>query len=369
MPVPSSIERANRVLFFWGAITGGVQSMAKHNAYTMRDVARLADVSVSTVSAVVNDKGVVSPELTKRVEQAIEAVGFYPNRGARGLRTGRIFIVGLVVPDATNPFFVEVMRGVEDEALRNGYEVIVCNSNDNLNLERRNLESLQAQRVDGILFAPSDSYVAREVLARLQAPVVFVDCIPIKAKVRSVVTDNLEAAYKATGYLISLNHQRIALISGRLVHSTSIDRAEGYRKAMQEANLPILEKYLQYGDSHIESGYQIGLNLFKSSDPPTAIFSLNNRMTLGILRALRELGIACPDRVSVLTFDDPDWAAVFNPSITSIEQPTHEIGKRAVELLLQSIRAAEEEVEVKAAQFVLKSLFQIRESTGPAPKA
>ena len=136
MPVPSSIERANRVLFFWGAITGGVQSMAKHNAYTMRDVARLADVSVSTVSAVVNDKGVVSPELTKRVEQAIEAVGFYPNRGARGLRTGRTFIVGLVVPDATNPFFVEVMRGVEDEALRNGYEVIVCNSNDNLNLER-----------------------------------------------------------------------------------------------------------------------------------------------------------------------------------------------------------------------------------------
>ena len=108
------------------------------------------------------------------------------------------------------------------------------------------------------------------------------------------------------------------MISGRLVHSTSLDRAEGYRKAMQEANLPILEKYLQYGDSHIESGYRIGLSLLKSSEPPTAIFTLNNRMTLGILQALRELGIPCPERVSVVGFDDPDWAAVFNPSITSI---------------------------------------------------
>ena len=343
--------------------------MAKHNAFTMRDVARLAGVSVSTVSAVVNNKGIVSPELTKRVQQAIETVGFYPHKGARGLRTGRTFIMGMVVPDATNPFFVEVMRGVEDEAIRNGYEVMACNSNDKLDLELMHLNALQAQRVDGILFAPSDSYAAREVLARIHAPVVFVDCIPIKAKVRCVVTDNLEATYKAIRYLISLNHQRIAVISGRLVHSTSLDRAEGYRKAMQEANLPILETYLQHGDSHIESGYQIGLNLLKSPDPPTAIFSLNNRMTLGILRALRELGISCPERVSVMSFDDPDWAAVFNPSITSIEQPTYEIGKRAVELLLQSIQAAEEEAEVEAVQVLLKSSFHIRGSTGPAPKA
>jgi LacI family transcriptional regulator len=343
--------------------------MAKHNAFTMRDVARLAGVSVSTVSAVVNNKGTISPELTKRVQQAIETLGFYPNKGARGLRTGRTFIMGMIVPDATNPFFVEVMRGVEDEAIRKGYEVMVCNSNDNSDLELRHLNALQAQRVDGILLAPCDSYAAREVAARIHAPVVFVDCIPIKAKVRSVVTDNLEATYEASRYLISLNHQRIAVISGRLVHSTSIDRAEGYRKAMQEANLPILEMYLQHGDSHIESGYQIGLDLLKSSDPPTAIFSLNNRMTLGILRALRELEISCPERVSVMSFDDPDWAAVFNPSITSIEQPTYEIGKRAVGLLLQSIRAAEEEAEVEAVQILLKSSLHVRGSTGPAPKA
>ena len=343
--------------------------MAKRNAYTMRDVARVAGVSVSTVSAVVNNKGIVSPELTKRVQQAIETVGFYPHKGARGLRTGRTFIMGMVVPDATNPFFVEVMRGVEDEAIKNGYEVMVCNSNDQSDLELRHLNALRAQRVDGVLLAPCDSYAAREILVRNYAPIVFVDCVPMKAKVRCVITDNLEASYKATRYLISLGHQRIAVIAGRLVHSTALDRAEGCRIAMQEAGLPIREEYLHHGDSHIESGYRHGLNLLKSAEPPTAIFTLNNRMALGILRALRELRIPCPECVSVMSFDDPDWAAVFNPSLTAIAQPTYEIGKRAVELLLQSIRAVEEEVEAEAVQVLLKSSFQIRGSTGPAPKA
>jgi len=184
-----------------------------------------------------------------------------------------------------------------------------------------------------------------------------------------VVTDNFEASYEATRYLIGLGHQRIAVISGRLVHSTSIDRVEGYRKAMQEVNLPIRGDYLKHGDSNIESGYRFGLALLKSSEPPTAIFTLNNRMTLGILQALRELRIRCPERVSVLGFDDSDWAAVFNPALTAVGQPTDELGKRAVQLLLQSIRTAEEGTEVEARQVLLKSSLRIRGSTGPPPKA
>lgn len=343
--------------------------MAKRNVYTMRDVARLAGVSISTVSAVVNNKGIVSPELTARVEKAIEAMGFSPHEGARGLRIGRTHIIGLVLPDITNPFFVEVMRGVEDEAIKNGYEVMVCNSNDQAALETRHLNALHAQRVDGILLAPADSYAAREVLVRGRAPVVFVDCVPMMAKVTCVVTDNFQASYEAIRYLIGLGHQRIAVISGRLVHSTSIDRVEGCRKAMQETNFPFREESLRQGDSHIESGYRIGLNLLKSSEPPTAIFTLNNRMALGILRALRELGIPCPEHVSLMSFDDPDWAEVFSPSLTAIQQPTYEIGNRAVELLLQSIQQAEEESEVEPRQVLLKSSLRIRGSTAPAIKA
>jgi LacI family transcriptional regulator len=184
-----------------------------------------------------------------------------------------------------------------------------------------------------------------------------------------VITNNFEASYEAIRYLIGLGHQRIAVIAGRLVQSTTLDRMEGCQKAMREARLPTPEEYLRHGDSHIESGYQIGLSLLKSSEPPTAIFALNNRTALGVLRALRELGIPCPERVSVIGFDDPDWAAVFNPSLTVIEQPTYEIGKRAVELLLQSIQSAAEERQPETQQIVLKCSLRIRESTGPAPKA
>lgn len=342
--------------------------MAKRNAYTMQDVARLAGVSVSTVSAVVNKKDIVSPELTRRVQQAIEAIGFFPHQGARRLRIGRTHLIGMVIPDVANPFYVEIMRGVEDEAFRNGYELMLCNSNLQPELERRHLNALHAQRVDGILLAPSDSFTAHEALLRSQAPIVLMDCIPIDSKVSCVITNNFEASYEAIRYLIGLGHQRIAVISGIQVHSTILDRMEGYRKAMREANLPIREEYLGQGDSHIESGHGYGLSLLQSSEPPTAIFALNNRMTLGVLQALRELAIPCPGRVSVISFDDPDWAAVFNPSLTSIEQPTYQIGKRAVELLLQSIQSEEGEAEIKAVQVVLKSTLRIRGSTGPPPQ-
>jgi LacI family transcriptional regulator len=343
-----------------------MNDMPKRNAYTMRDVARLAGVSISTVSSVVNNKGIVSRALTEKVQQAIEALGFVPHRGARGLRVGRTRVIGMVVQDATNPFFVEVMRGVEDAAIENSYDVMVCNSNDQPNLERRHLNALHAQRVDGILVAPTDSYVAREILMLSAAPTVFVDCVPFQSKVDCVVTDNFEASYEAVRYLIGLRHQRIGVIAGRLFHSTSFDRMEGCRKAMREAGLPIREENMLQGDSHVESGYRCGLSLLKSSEPPTAIFSLNNRMTLGILRALRELAIHCPGCLSLMSFDDSDWATVFSPTLTVIEQPTYQIGRTAVQLLLESIQAGEN-ADVEKRQVVLKSCLRIRESTGPAP--
>lgn len=341
--------------------------MAKQNAYTMRDVARLAGVSISTVSAVVNNKGIVGPELTAVVRKAIAAMNFSPHAGARGLRIGRTHILGLVVQDITNPFFVEALRGVEDEAIEHGYEVLVCNSNDQSDLELRHLNALYTQRVDGVLLAPSDSYIARQALVPDRAPIVFIDCVPMKAQVNCVVTDNFDACYQAIRYLIGLGHQKIAVICGRLVHSTSLDRVEGCRKAMQETNLPIREESLRQGDSHIESGYRIGLSLFQAADPPTAIFTLNNRMALGILRALRELEIPCPQRVSVMSFDDADWAEVFNPSLTAIGQPTYEIGKAAVNLLLKSIQSARDGVKTEPKQILLKSTLRVRESTAPAP--
>jgi LacI family transcriptional regulator len=340
--------------------------MKKRMTYTMRDVARLAGVSVSTVSAVVNNKGIVGPELTAQVQKAIAAMNFSPHAGARGLRIGQTHILGLVVQDITNPFFVEALRGVEDEAIKHGYEVLVCNSNDQPDLEFRHLNALHIQRVDGILLATSDSYAALQLVGWDRAPIVFIDCIPMKADVSCVVTDNFDASYEAVRRLIQLGHSRIAIICGRQVHSTTVDRIEGCRKAMREAGLPVREEVLRQGDSHIESGYRIGLNIFQAADPPTAIFALNNRMALGILRAFRELKISCPERVSVVCFDDADWAEVTTPSLTTIKQPTYEIGKAAVELLLKSIQSSKEDGQRDRTQIVLKSTLCVRDSMGPA---
>jgi LacI family transcriptional regulator len=225
---------------------------------------------------------------------------------------------------------------------------------------------LHAQRVDGVLLAPADSYAVQPTPIRDGAPIVFIDCVPMNVSVNCVVIDNFDASYQAIRYLIELGHRRIAVISGRLVHSTSLDRVEGCRKAMQEANLPTIEKSMRQGDSHIESGYRIGLSLLQSPEPPTAIFTMNNRMALGVLKAIRELGVPCPERVSVMSFDDSDWAEVLSPSLTTISQPTYEIGKASVELLLNSIESAREETKVDPQRILLKSALRVRGSTGPA---
>jgi LacI family transcriptional regulator len=335
--------------------------------YTMRDIARLADVSVATVSAVINNKGTVSPKLVERVNRAIAMVGFRPHRIARGLRSGRTHLIGMVIQDLTNPFFIELVRGVEGAASKHGYQIMVCNSNSEIEAERRHLNALYDHQVDGLLVAPCDSYAARDISIHDYAPIVFVDCVPMGMKVTSVVTNNFGAAYDSVRYLIGLGHRRIAVIFGQLIHSTIMDRLEGYRRAMKESDLVLAEEYPQQAGSFLESGYQCAMSLLKSSNPPTAIFAMNNRMMLGAVQALQALGMVCPDDVSIVGFDDFEWAAVFNPSLTTIAQPTFEMGANAVKLLLESIQAREEEAEPEPRQIVLQCSLQIRNSIGPAP--
>jgi DNA-binding LacI/PurR family transcriptional regulator len=271
----------------------------------------------------------------------------------------------MVIPDVTNPFYAEIVRGVEDEAIKNGYQLMVCNSNRLADLERRHLDALHAQRVDGILLVPSNSYVAREVLVRNYPPIVFVDCFPFDSKVNCVVTGNVEASYEAVRYLIGLGHRKIAVISAELTYTTMIDRMEGYRKAMQEAGIPLRMEYTVQSKTDIEDGHRSGYNLLRLEEPPTAIFSLNNRITLGVLRALRELRIPCPERVSIISFDDPDWASLFSPTLTAIEQPSYQIGTSSVDLLLKSICSPSSKATIEAKKVELTSKLLIRESTGP----
>lgn len=329
----------------------------------MRDVARLAGVSVASVSAVVNQKGTASAKLTERVKAAMEALDFHPDHVARSLKSRRTQTVGMVIPDISNPFYTDLMRGVETAAKAQHYSVILCDSSDDPLLERQCLSVLFSHRVDGVILAPTDVHSGQDRLTIRRFPIVFVDRIPPQFKGLAVVTDNFEAAYHATRHLIEQGHREIAIITGRLDLSNGRDRLEGFRKAMGEARLLIRNEFLQYGDFQLESGYERGLELLSLPDPPTAIFCCNNLMTLGLMRAMAERRFTCPEQVSILGFDDFDWAASFRPKLTTVSQPCLEMGRKAVELLILRIESPEE--DPGETLISLHAELRIRESTAP----
>ena len=334
----------------------------------MREVARLADASVGTVSAVVNGDTTVRPRLRKRIEEAMAVLDYHPNQIARSLKLQRTHTIGMVVPDVANPFFTSVIRGVEIEGLQRGYSTILCDTNQDLQEERRQLSILFSRRVDGILISSSNYDAAQDRLTRRRFPIVFFDRVPRGYTGDAVVTDNLAAAYRAVRYLTQLGHRRVAIIAGSFDFSVMVDRIEGYRKAMEEANLAIPASYLQKGDFQLASGYRCGLELLRLPYPPTAIFSCNNLMTLGLMGALAEHKIACPDQISVLGFDDFDWAATFNPRLTTMAQQMCEIGRRAMEMLIQRIESPRTEPESEQGRVVvLEAELRVRDSTAPPP--
>ncbi len=341
----------------------------------MIDVARLADVSVGTVSAVVNDKGAVRPRLRTRVLEAMESLDYHPNQIARSLKLRHTHIIGMVVPDVANPFFTSVIRGVEIEGGRRGYSVILCDANNDAEIERRQLSILFSHRVDGVLISSSNYHAAEDRLTRRRFPIVFFDRTPFGFRGDAVLTDNLMACYRAVRYLIGLGHRRIAIISAGVDYSMLAGgplpatgpraaRIEGYRKAMQEAGLPIPAPYFQQGDFTLAGGYKCGLELLQLADPPTAVFSCNNLMTLGLMRAITERQVACPGQISVLGFDDFDWSASFNPPLTTVAQQSLEMGRKAMEVLVQRVESPVPEDE-QGQVITLEAELRVRGSTCP----
>jgi LacI family transcriptional regulator len=315
---------------------------------------------------VTNKKGIVSPKLTQRVLNAIESLDYHPNQLARSLKVRQTRTIGMVIPDVTNPFFTEVVRGVESEARHHGYSVILCESNEDPALEQANLNTLFAHRVDGVLLAPTTAQTAHDRLIRRRFPLVFFDRIPPSFTGSAVVADNLAAAYDATRYLIRLGHKRIAIITGPLSLSNGLDRLEGFRNALQHAGIPLPDEYLQRGDFLLNSGHSSGLKLLQLAVPPTAIVCCSIQMTRGLLRALSELGVPCPGRVSIVGFGDFDWAGNVSPPLTTVAQPSLEMGKRAVQMLLRKIEFLNEgDKEDEGKVVALKAELRVRDSTAP----
>ena len=341
---------------------------------TIRDVSLLAEVSVATVSAVINGKPVVSEVLTKRVRHAIEALDYHPDFLARSLRMQRSHILGIVMPQFASSYYAEVLRGVEDVASQHGYSILVSNSRGDAEQERKEIFALISRRVDGILLATADPYFAYQRQFTRNFPLVLFDRFPPAFMGAVVATDNVGASVEATNHLIQLGHQRIAIIAGTKGISAADERIEGFRRAMNEAGLTVRQEYLKYGDFNMRGGWECALELIKLPLPPTAIFSHNYEMTLGLMRALAEMGVPCPQQVSILGFDDFvlgsdgfSWATMFSPKLTCVAQPSYEIGQRAAEALMKRTRQPEGENLGEEAFIRLPAELRIRESTAPPP--
>jgi LacI family transcriptional regulator len=331
----------------------------------MRDVARLAGVSIATVSAVVNGTAAVSDTRAEKVRAAMAALDYHPDQVARSLKVGRTGVIGMVLPDITNPFFPEVVRGVEFAAEKQNYSVILCNSNEDPEREQRHLSMLFSRRVDGVLIVCSAESTAYESLIRGRFPIVFVDRVPKGLPISAVSTDNIEAGYRATQHLIDLGHELIALVTGNLRLSPHADRLEGFRQAMQAARLAVLDEYLRIGDLQTDTGYQLGRELLALPTPPTAVIASNNKMLLGLMRTIQEAGVRCPEEISVIGFDDYIWTANYSPKLTTLAQPASEIGRAAMEMLLAKIAGSSPGAESK----LLSAELRVRESTCPCKRA
>jgi len=303
------------------------------------DVAKEAKVSVFTVSAVINNRQHVRAPLKKRVDAAIQKLGYRPNSLAQSLAKEHTKTIGIVVPDISNPFFPMVVRGAEDTAQKDGYTVLLCNSDGLQAKEEQYLDLLISKRVDGILLTKCPGEMNPRILrelADLQIPTVLMMRTYSKLSDHAVVTDDLQASFQAVSHLARSGHRRIALVGGPLSVSNGRERLQGFKKALKAHGLAYDPELVFEGDYRIDSGHSAGLAILPHR--PDAVFVANFLMTVGFMQAAQELGMKPPEHFGLVTLDDYPWLRLFNPPLTAVELPKYEVGRAAAELLLERIR-------------------------------
>jgi LacI family transcriptional regulator len=307
---------------------------------TIRDVALSAGVSLSTVSRVIHGHPAVDSALQKRVLEAVERLNYQPNRAAQRLRSQVNSVIGLVISDIENPFFTSIVRGVEDVAYDNQMTVILCSTDEDPVKQERRLEVMAKERVAGLIIAPAhgDSLASLHKLHQSGMPIVLLDRYIGSGELDGVMVDNVEGAYTATRHLIAQNRRRIALVNGDSRIKTFEDRLKGYRMALAEANIPFDDDLVTEVDPKIERSQRATLRLLQREQRPDAIFASNNLITVGVLKAIRQLKLKIPEEVALVGFDDMPWSSELCPPVTSVAQPTYELGKEAGRLLIRRLQ-------------------------------
>lgn len=338
-------------------------SINDNGAYTLEDLADYTGVSKTTISRAFNKPDKVKASTLKVIREAAQKMGYKPSRVARRLRVGQgnAKVMGLIIPDIMNPFFADITKGVEDVAYTEGYVLILNNSNESQLRQKVCIETLQMEGVDGIILPPVSKTESQ--VKKLVDEGYAIVCVDRKFKglaVDSIVSDNQHGAYIAVRHLIGLGHERIAYIGGIPTISTSQERANGYKKALREHNIEIDPQLIFEGDSKQRSGESLAQTLFSLTEPPTALFTGNNLITVGALATCRRLGIRVPEELAIVGYDDVPWASSLYCPPTVVNQPGYEIGRRAAKMLISRIKEPEE----SHVTVTLDPKFLIRDSCG-----
>ena len=320
---------------------------------TIEDVAKLAGVSRQTVSRAINDKGEISQETKERVMMAVEQLGYRPNRLAQGMVTQRTYTIGLILSNITNPFFPEVTRGVQDAAQAKGYNVFLCNTDDTADIEVQELHSLAAQGVDGIiLFSHQAGDADLTNFADNYHPIVVINRLFQHPNASVMMVNNYRGAQLAADYFIDHAHDQLGMLTNNSPSYSQARRVRGFQERIQEQGLQLLDDAIVTAPATLEGGRQAAHRLLHEYPETTAIFTYNDLMALGAIRACGERGLRIPHDVAIIGFDNISFAAIATPSLSSIHVDKYAIGQQAMDRLIAMIEAPDKiflpiEVEVE----------------------
>ena len=330
---------------------------------TIRDVAKRAGVATMTVSRVINNSGYVSDKTRAKVESAVADLGYVPNMLGPSLRFKQTNTLALVLTDITNPFWTTIARGVEDAAHEKGYSVILCNTDESPDKQEQYLNMLLRRRIDGILLAPACSAAESVQLIQKQGiAVVVLDRLVPVADVDIVRGDSTGGAYILTKHLLDLGHTDIVMLAGPQDISTSYERVEGFRQALQEVRLESRQDNVIWGEFTQASGKAMTMQALSRSPKPSAIFAGNNFIAIGALWAIRDEGLQVPQDISIVSFDDLPDSLSARPFITNVAQPTYNMGYQATQILITRMTG---DVVGEYHSVLLPTQLIVRKSSGP----
>lgn len=331
---------------------------------SIKDIARLANVSHSTVSRALSGSPLINRETANRIRQLAEEAGYRPSFAARSLVTSRSATIGVVVTSIADPFAAEVVLGIEDAANDNNYSVILANSNAEPDRELKVVRMFEERRVDGIIVTSSRVGAPyAEMLSQTQVPIVLLNNQHPSEFMYSVMIDNEDGSSRATNHLVALGHRRIAFIGDRFGCQSDTERFSGYRSALDLAYVPFLPEYVTHGNGKPEGGQAAMATLLAASPAPTAVVCYNDMTALGALRAIAAHGLRVPGDISVTGFDDLFVAQYSAPPLTTVRQPMREMGRLAFETLTKLLAGFESQPIIKVPGELI-----VRESTAAPPK-